>query len=294
LLGVDIVTNNGELPINLKGPLMPFDFQMDGSLSSQFLTGILFAISHKTEKQVNIDVSNLKSAPYIDITLEVLKDFGCDVINENYERFIINPPRKIEKTLICDIEGDWSSASFLLVAGAIAGSIELKGLSLNSKQADRAIITALSLAEARISISDELIKVEKPFGNRKLRPFHFDATHCPDLFPPLVALAAYCDGISIIEGVNRLFHKESNRANSLQETFVKLGVKIILQDDWMIVHGGEAVTGGVIHSFQDHRIAMACSVAGLSAMSAVTVEESEVVKKSYPRFYKDVDLIRKK
>ncbi len=293
-MGVKTKSNQGKLPLEIVGPIIPSDIKIDGSLSSQFLTGLLFAYSHKIKERVCIEVSNLKSIPYIDLTIEILLKFGYDVVNDNNKNFVLNPVSKTESIIECDVEGDWSGASFLLVAGAIAGKVDVNGLSIYSKQADRSILTALSLAEANLSVSEDSIKVEKPFGSRRLKPFHFNANQCPDLFPPLAALAANCDGISIIEGVNRLLFKESNRAVSIIESFASLGVKIELQDDMMIVHGGHIVTGGQIHSFNDHRIAMACSLLGLIAMEPVKIMDAKVVGKSYPNFFNDLEMIRKK
>ncbi len=135
-------------------------------------------------------------------------------------------------------------------------------------------------AGALVSITDEAISV----APAPLKAFHFDATQCPDLFPPLVALAAYCHGTTVIEGVHRLAHKESNRALTLQEEFAKLGIEVSLQDDLMMIKGG-SVKGNHVHSRHDHRIAMACGVAALKAEGATTIDEAEAVNKSYPQFW---------
>jgi 3-phosphoshikimate 1-carboxyvinyltransferase len=124
-----------------------------------------------------------------------------------------------------------------------------------------------------------------------MNAFEFDATDCPDLFPPLVALAAYCKGETTIKGVSRLIHKESNRAMTLQEEFGKMGVKIELKDDVMIIDGGKGVKGAKVHSHHDHRIAMACAIAALKAEGETIIEEAGAVKKSYPDFYNDLKLI---
>ena len=214
------------------------------------------------------------------------------MIKPNYKKFIVNPVnRSSQSTIENEVEVDWSAASFMLVAGAIAGSVELHGLSLHSRQADKAILTALQMAEVQMSITDKSISASKPFGNRKLKPFHFDANHCPDLFPPLAVLAAYCDGISVIEGVNRLTYKESNRAQSLKEVLGILGVKVELQEDSMLIFGGSEIAGGKVHSCNDHRIAMACAVIALHAQMPVSIEDADVVSKSYPRFYSDLESI---
>ena len=122
-----------------------------------------------------------------------------------------------------------------------------------------------------------------------MNAFEFDATDCPDLFPPLVALAAYCKGRTSIKGVSRLTHKESNRAQTLQEEFGKMGVIIELSEDVMVIHGGAGVKGAHVHSRHDHRIAMACAVAALKADGETTIEEAGAVKKSYPDFYDDLE-----
>jgi 3-phosphoshikimate 1-carboxyvinyltransferase len=124
-----------------------------------------------------------------------------------------------------------------------------------------------------------------------LKGFEFDATDCPDLFPPLVALAAYCNGVTKIKGVSRLVHKESNRAVTLQEEFGKMGVKIEVSDDVMIIHGGGKLKGAKLHSRHDHRIAMACAVAALKAEGETVIEEAQAVKKSYPEFYSDLETL---
>ena len=121
-----------------------------------------------------------------------------------------------------------------------------------------------------------------------MKGFEFDATDCPDLFPPLVVLAAYCDGTTKITGASRLEHKESNRAKTLQEEFGKLGIKIDLEGDLMIIHGGSKVKGTTVYSRHDHRIAMACAVAALKAEGETVIEEAQAIRKSYPDFYNDL------
>ncbi len=279
-LGVTIKSNKGKLPLEIKGPLMPKDIEIDGSLSSQFLTGMLMAFGSKAEN-ITIKVSDLKSKPYIDLTLNVMKAFGVEVENKNYEEFFFKLSGSSYKGTIYTVEGDWSGAAFLLVAGAIAGKIIVKGLDVFSTQADKKILEALMDCGCQLSIEPEQIEI----GSAPLKPFHFNATECPDLFPPLVALASYCKGKSVIEGTSRLTHKESNRAITLQEEFVKMGVQIDLQDDLMIVHGGGKLKSTTVHSRHDHRIAMACAVAALKAEGDVMIEEAEAINKSFPDFY---------
>ncbi len=291
-LGVDVQSNNGRLPLSVQGPFIPKDIEIDGSLSSQFLTGLLMAYAASNGAGIaTIKVNNLKSKPYIDLTLKVMKDFGLLVPeNNNYEEFIFNysstsnsPLGDSGGNITYTVEGDWSGAAFLLVAGAIAGSITVQGLDVNSTQADKKILEALKDAGAIMSIQYEAIEISTPLLG--LNAFQFDATDCPDLFPPLVALAAYCKGTTVIEGVGRLTHKESNRALTLQDEFGKMGIEITLQDDLMLVKGTAQLHGNKVHSHHDHRIAMACAVAGLKADGNTIIEEADAINKSYPNFY---------
>ncbi len=291
-LSVDILSNNGKLPLQITGPLQPNNILVDGSLSSQFLTGLLMSFAAcEFKNDVTINVQDLKSKPYIDLTLAVMQSFGLNLpTNNNYESFTFHHSALFQNknsTIHYTVEGDWSGAAFLLVAGAIAGNIIVTGLDVFSTQADKAILKALMDCGCHISIQSEQIEI----GSSKLKPFHFDATDCPDLFPPLVALAAYCNGTTAIEGVNRLVHKESNRGLTLQKEFGKLGVEIILQDDLMLVKGGAEVTGEIVHSNYDHRVAMACAVAALGASGKTTIQGADAVNKSYPNFYQHLKAI---
>lgn len=286
-LGVQVQSNGGKLPLRIRGPLVPADIAIDGSLSSQFLTGLLMAFGWAATAPVTIAVHQLKSKPYIDVTLGVMRHFGCRVQHDNYERFVIEPAPAAPAEMMYTVEGDWSGAAFLLVAGAVAAPVTVKGLDVFSAQADKAILQALMAAEARLSVTETEITV----AGGVLKSFQFDATDCPDLFPPLVALAAYCDGVSAVKGISRLAHKESNRALTLQEEFEKMGVGIALKDDWMLITGTGRVKGAQVHSRHDHRIAMACAVAALKAEGPVTIEEAEAVNKSYPAFWEDLKKI---
>ena len=293
-LNVAVQSTNGKLPIKIKGPLQPKEITIDGSLSSQFLTGLLFAYGKAVVQPTTITVTNLKSKPYIDLTLSVMDKFGYSIQNNNYENFIVKPTHHLPtgQAQYYTVEGDWSSASFLLVAGAIAGNVVVTGLDVFSTQADKAILNALRDCGCRLSIEENRIEVSsQPLGNNGLKPFHFNATDCPDLFPPLVALAVYCNGTSVIEGVSRLAHKESNRGLTLQSEFAEMGVEIKLQDDLMLIYGGNGIKGTTVHSNHDHRIAMACAIAALGATSETVIEEAEAINKSYPNFYEQLKML---
>ena len=285
-LEISISSREGKLPLQIRGPLQAKPITIDGSLSSQFLTGLLMAFGKAVKEPVTITVNNLKSKPYIDLTLQVMKHFGYQVINNNFESFTIHPVKLPAKQINYTVEGDWSGGAFLLVAGAINSSIVIEGLDVNSTQADKAILQAVKDSGAELVINGTTITVGP--STNALNAFEFDATDCPDLFPPLVALASYCNGTTKIKGVNRLAHKESNRGLTLQDEFGKMGVAIELNDDIMFVHGGEGVKGAAVHSRHDHRIAMACAVAALSASGETIIEEAEAINKSYPDFYEHI------
>ena len=289
-LGIGISSNNGKLPIQIQGPLKPNNIEVDGSLSSQFLTGLLMAYAASSPQQVTITVKDLKSKPYIDMTLKVIEAFGMKLpIVNNYESFYFDNVLKNQhrEDIVYTIEGDWSGAAFLFVSGAIANEISISGMRNDSVQADKKILEAINDAGAVIKYQNGTYNVSPS----DLKAFEFDATECPDLFPPLVALAAYCKGITRIKGAKRLTHKESNRALTLQETFGKMGVKIDLNDDWMIINGGGNLKAAHVHSHHDHRIAMAAAVAALKAEGPVTIEDAEAINKSYPAFYKDLETL---
>ena len=294
LLGVKVQSQKGFLPIQIQGPLVPANITIDGSLSSQFLTGMLMAYAATDKQDVEIKVVDLKSKPYINLTLAVLNAFGWKVEHTNYEsfRFLVHAPLKpiIEYT----VEGDWSGAAFLLVAGAIAGPIKVKGLQLNSTQADKKIMEALLSAKATMKQEEDGILIGPSVGGSNnnssgysngLIAFEFDATDCPDLFPPLVALASVCNGITKIKGVSRLAHKESDRGLTLQTEFVKMGIQIDLVGDEMLIHGGTVIQSATVFSHHDHRIAMACGVAALVANGPIEITEAEAINKSYTDFF---------
>ena len=280
-LGVKCSSKGGFLPLTIQGPLRGGHCEIDGSLSSQLLTGLLMALP-LAEKDSVIIVNNLKSKPYIDMTLQVLKHFGIRTVKSDYSRFEIAGNQKY-KAKKFTVEGDWSGGAFLLVAGAINGDIKVEGLRADSLQSDNAILTVLDRAGVRTTILENSVTVRKS----KIEPFFFDATESPDLFPPLVTLAAFCSGKSTIRGISRLIHKESNRAKALISEFGKIGIRVETDDENMIVTGG-SVKGGEVSSHGDHRIAMAAAVAALGGSGKILIKNSGCVAKSYPLFFEDL------
>jgi 3-phosphoshikimate 1-carboxyvinyltransferase len=285
-LGVNVSTTNGHPPLTVEGPLKGGKATVDGSISSQFLTGLLMALP-KAPNDSHLKVENLKSIPYIDMTLTLLKTVGIDVRHTNYETFFIKGMQTyaFPGNEYC-VEGDWSGAAFLLTAGAVGGTLMVMGLDTTSPQADRKIIRALELAGANIKTTKNTVEIAKT----KLNAFHFDATHCPDLFPPLVALACNCEGKSVIIGVDRLVHKESNRAAALEKEFTALGGEIDIEGNRMEITG-KKLNGGIVDSHNDHRIAMAAAVAAINAKHEVIIHNHQCTAKSYPGFFEDLQSV---
>ncbi|MEA1897225.1 MAG: 3-phosphoshikimate 1-carboxyvinyltransferase [Bacteroidota bacterium] len=283
-MGVEVTTNNGFLPVKVKGPLRGGRVKINGSLSSQFLTGMLMSLP-LIEADSFLVVENLKSKAYIDLSLNVMRDFGIVAEHNNYLEFHI-PGGQTYKSREYFVEGDWSGAAFLLTAGAIAGQIEVSGLDPESMQADKMILEALKKAGARIEQGSKRLKVSR----KELNAFQFDVSECPDLAPPLVSLASHCKGTSVLSGIERLIAKESNRAKTLKEEFEKLGIKITIEGKQMKILGGR-LSGGRVISHNDHRIAMAVAVAALRATDTVSIDGSECVSKSYPGFFNDLKLV---
>ncbi len=280
-LGMEIKSRSTRIPLVVSSPIKGGETTIDGGISSQFLTGLLMTLP-LAEKDSIVHVKNLKSRQYIDMTLKILQNFQVEVENRDYVEFRIPGKQKFKPCRI-EIEGDWSGASFLLCAGAIAGEISVNKISTRSLQPDRAILKALELAGAEILQEENRVTVKK--GD--LRGFSFDATDCPDLFPPLAALALHCKGKTIIKGTERLVHKESNRALTIKSELEKLGGKISLTDDTMIIEHSH-LKGATIEPREDHRIAMSCTIAALDSRGKTNIINGECVNKSYTSFFEDM------
>ncbi len=286
-LGITVTATKGCLPITLSGKFTPTDITIDGSESSQFLSGLLFTCCYSNDGQANtIAVKELKSKPYIDMTLHVLRQFGCEVKHDGYKNFHPVHTQTAGKDITITVDGDWSSAAFFLVAGGIAGSITISGLSNNHIQADNAILPLLKNIGAVVEVGEHSITIKKA----RLQAFEFDATHCPDLFPILAILAACCEGESYIAGIHRLFHKESNRAQSISEMLIDFDVPFSIEDDVLCVTGVGRLQGTVIDAHNDHRIVMAAAIGALRANGPVDIQGAEAVNKSYPDFFKHLSL----
>lgn len=283
-LGLKISTEDLSLPVNITGKMQSGEINIDVSDSSQLLSGLLITLPFLSGDSI-IHAKDLVSSPYVEMTIGILKDFGVDIRNESFKSFHIKGNQKIKLSKYI-VEGDWSGAAFHLVGAAISGEVKILGLNPNSLQADKAILEALGLCGAKVIINEDFVQVKR----LELNSFSFDATDCPDLFPVLASLASCCDGISAINGISRLINKESNRAKSIKLEFAKIGVKVVLDNNQMYVHGSEMIKGAIINSHNDHRIAMALSIMATVSKGPIEIINSDVVAKSYTNFYKDLEV----
>lgn len=282
MLGAGCRMRNGKPPITVKGPLHGGKVEVDGSESSQFVSGLLMALPLCMECS-EVRAGNLKSAQYVSMTLDVLERFGVRVgRGSGAGRFVINGGQRYKARKIA-IEGDWSGAAFMLVAGAVAGRATVRNLA-KGLQPDQEIVDALEASGVKVKLGRGGARVE---GGGRLKAFTFDASGCPDLFPPLAALACSCEGKSAIRGAGRLRHKESDRAAALVSELGKMGADILVSGDVMEITG-KRLKGGRVESHGDHRIAMACAVAALASENGAQISGEECISKSYPGFFDDL------
>lgn len=290
-LGVEVRDGGGRLPIEVRGPIRGGHVTVDGSISSQFITGLLIALP-AAEHDTTIVVRDAVSTPYIDMTLETLERFGVEVLHKDgdYSEFYVEGGQQF-KGVDYTIESDWSAAATMMVAAAIAGEVTIRNISTLSRQADTIVCRALERAGAAIIIESDSITV----AHRKLSAFSFDATNAPDLFPALTALAAAAEGVSTIYGIERLGGKESDRGEVLKEEYAKLGIDIELDYDQNVMRiVGGTPHGGEVDSHDDHRIAMSLAITALRTNEQITIRNRECVTKSYPSFFDDMESLKGK
>ncbi|MBR2127626.1 MAG: 3-phosphoshikimate 1-carboxyvinyltransferase [Bacteroidales bacterium] len=296
------------VPLTVHGPLKAGRAEISGKHGSQLISGLLMALPF-ADRNSSLVVHEPKSIPYIFITLEVLKKFGVRIGNDMLGGrdflesdgdwslctemvFKVKGGQKYKAADI-DLEGDWSAAANFLVAGALFGRAELRGLDTTSLQADLSIMDILMDAGASLSQVDG-DKGDIMVQRAPLKAFNVDASNCPDLFPIVSVLAAFCQGTSRLAGVGRLANKESDRAKAIQEMLVQMGVEVRIEGDEMVIEGhslaqrlltGRLLHGGSYTSHHDHRMVMALKVAALGADGPIEIDDEACVSKSFPQFH---------
>ncbi len=294
------------LPLKVSGPLIPGRADVSGKGGSQLLSGLLAALPLCGDKSA-LYVHDPRSIPYLFITVDVLKKFGIRMSSEmeggddfletqdwslcTGVNFHIKGGQRY-KAADFAIEADWSGAAPFLVTGAIFGDVEVEGLDTESLQADISIMDILMEAGASMS---QLDSPGGPIHVRRspLSPFRADLNNCPDLFPIVAVLAAFCPGESHLLGVERLRHKETDRAAAIEQMLCQMGVPVKIEEDEMTIEGmgltqriltGRLLRGGRYVSHADHRMVMALKVAALGADSPVEIDDVACVAKSFPTF----------
>jgi len=284
-IGLHVASNNDFLPIVIEGEITNTSLSVNASDSSQFLSGLLISLSRRPFDSV-VNVSALSSKPYIDLTFDVLSDFGVRVRHEDYNTFYVNGNQLMSPQKMI-IEGDWSGAANHLVGAAISGEITMKGLSIVSTQADKCILEVLEAFGAIVEVYEQEITVKQ----KEKRPFVFDATQCPDLFPPLAILACAAVGTCEIKGLHRLVNKESNRQLSIVKMLNVFRVNFKIVSDSIFIEGNGVVQGGTIVTYNDHRMSMAGAMAACIAASEIIIDNVACVSKSYPNFFNDLEAL---
>jgi 3-phosphoshikimate 1-carboxyvinyltransferase len=267
------------LPLTVSGAIRPGEFQVDGRVSSQFVTGLLFALPLLNGDSRITVAGGFESRGYVDLTVDMLRRFGITIIVDG-DTFVIAGGQQYQPQNLT-VEGDYSQAAFFLVGGAISGGIRVEGLSAHSLQPDRVIVDILKRMGADIAEENGAL-VSRP---ARLHGEVIDVSQCPDLVPPLAVAAAFAEGQTHITGAARLRIKESDRLHALAQNLTALGIRAEELPDGLIIHSGQPA-GGVVDSFGDHRIAMAFSIAA-GASGPVRILGAECVDKSYPAFYED-------
>lgn len=278
-------TSDGKLPLSIEGKLTSGRYEIAGNISSQYISGLLFALPLLDGDSEIVLTTKLESKPYIDLTIKVMRDFGVEIKETENGYFVKgNQQYKIRDYIV---ESDWSQAAFFLVGGAIGNEVVLKGLDMHSVQGDKAIVELLKKFGADIEIKENEIISRKA----ELKGIKIDVSDIPDTVPALAVAAAYAKGKTEIVGGERLRFKESDRIESVVSNLKRLGADVTETADGMIINGGRELKGAELLGYNDHRIVMAFSMAALFANGETVITEANSIDKTYPSFFEDYNRI---
>lgn len=282
--GIEYSYEEGNLNLVINGELNPGTFEVEGNVSSQFITGLLFTLPLLKEDSKIIITTEMESKGYIDLTLRAMSDFGVEIINNNYREFIIKGNQKY-KARNYRVEGDYSQAAFFLCADSLGNDVLCKDLDLNSLQGDKEVIDILERMNVIFNANDIGVKGTT---NGELASTVIDGRQCPDIIPVLTSVAALTKGTTEIINAGRLRIKECDRLAAVTSELNKLGAKIIEKEDGLVVTGVEKLQGGVeVWSHKDHRIAMTLAIASTRCEEPIVIKDYECIAKSYPNFFED-------
>ena len=282
--GIEYSYEEGNLNLVINGELNPGTFEVEGNVSSQFITGLLFTLPLLKEDSKIIITTEMESKGYIDLTLRAMSDFGVEIINNNYREFIIKGNQKYNARNY-RVEGDYSQAAFFLCADSLGNDVLCKDLDLNSLQGDKEVIYILERMNVIFNANDIGVNGTT---NGELISTVIDGSQCPDIIPVLTSVAALTKGTTEIINAGRLRIKECDRLAAVTSELNKLGAKIIEKEDGLVVTGVEKLQGGVeVWSHKDHRIAMTLAIASTRCEEPIVIKDYECIAKSYPNFFED-------
>ena len=279
---IDYKKGNQSLPLTISGQLKGGTYELPGNVSSQFFTGLLMTLPLLRDDSVIRSTTVVESESYINITLDCLRRHGIYVEKERDGLYLIRGRQAYRKGEYT-VEGDFSQAAFWLVGGIIGQALELTGLSGNSTQGDREIVSFIESMRGRIERSGSVLRAVPS----RTTGLTIDVKDCPDLVPALAVLGTFSQGITRIVNGARVRLKECDRLHAMAEVLNALGGKVQETKDGLIIEGVSSLTGGRVRAWNDHRIAMALAMASQRCTGKLTIEGAECVRKSYPSFWQD-------
>ena len=277
--------SGSRLPFQISGNLRAGIYEIEGNISSQYISGLLFALPLLNDDSRIVLKSALCSEPYVRLTIDILQKFGiqtktCD------DGYLVHGKQVYSSPGQMNIEGDWSASAFLLTAGALGGDVTVTDLNPYSLQGDRAVVEILQQFGAALNVSENAVRVQKA----RLRACAVDVSPIPDLLPPLAVLACGAEGKTVLYNASHLRYKESDRLKSTAEMINALGGKASAFPDRLEIEGAR-LSGGTVSSFGDHRIVMAAAVAAGICDGKTTILDADAVSKSYPGFFRDFSML---
>lgn len=279
--GIEYKASGGNLPMTLRGNLRPGNYQIQGNVSSQFISGLLLALPLLPGDSVISVTTSVESAGYIDMTIAMQKLFGVKIDYRKEENRFIIPGWQKYLPRNYEVEGDWSQAAFWLAAGALSGPVKVEGLNPDSHQGDKIIEELLKNMGAELTWQGTALISEKS----RMSGIGIDASNCPDLVPVLAVLGAASEGTTEIKNAGRLRLKECDRLKAITTELRSLGGSITENEDSLYIKGREKLLGGRVYGWNDHRIVMAAAVAAVACEKNVVIEGCDAVSKSYPSFW---------
>ena len=275
------IKSGGSLPLEISGQLHSGVYEIRGDISSQYITGLLFALPLLDgDSEIRL-TTPLQSKPYVDMTVKILSDYAVEIEQTDYGYFVRgNQAYRIRDYVV---EGDWSHAAFFMSAAEIGGTITLKGLDMDSAQGDKAVVDVMRRFGADVKADENGVTCSAG----ALHGIEIDCMDIPDMVPAIAVTAAFAKGQTVIKGAERLRFKESDRLEAVASNLRKMNVDVCETADGMIIATNGNVRGAELKGYNDHRIVMAFAVAGLFAQGDTVIDDADSINKTYPSFFDD-------